>query len=158
MKIFIRFFFFILTSCGPEAVKFQRQYVIENSSTVPIEIRFYRSGELAFRFGATQLENGEQLEGQILERSGGPWSDLSDENNERLPTLSFEADSVRLVFNNQKLHVYTEMSSPDGLIFTPSNRNILRDSDYSAIGGDKFLFTITESDFENAEDCDGNCE
>lgn len=135
---------------------FQRQYVIENNSSVPIELQFYRDGELNFGFASTQLQNGERLEGMILDRSGGPWSALSNEELADRPSASFEADSVRVLFNNEKLKIHKISFVP--LTFTPSERNLLMDSDYSDIGGDKFLFTFGESDFENAEDCNGNCE
>jgi len=134
---------------------FQRQYVIENNSKVPVEIQFYKDGELG-RFAIAQLQNGGLFEGQVLERSGGPWSELNLEELADRPSASFEADSVRVLFNNQKIRIYQISFVP--LSFSPSNRNILRDADYSAIGGDRFLFTIIESDFENAEDCNGTCE
>ena len=158
MKYIVYPLLLILASCGPEAERFDRQYVIENSAGVPIELQFYRRGELAFRFGKTPLQNGERLEGLVKHRSGGPWSDLSQENNLRLPSNSFEADSIRIIYDNLKLSTFAYRSSPNGAIFTPTDRNILRDTDYTSIGGDKFLFTISESDFENAGDCNGNCE
>ncbi len=154
MRFLIYIFLLTLTSCGPEAIKFQRQYVIENN-TVPIELHFYKDGELS-RFAITQLMGGEQLEGQVLERSDGPWSELNSEELLDRPSASFESDSVRVIFNDQKVRIYQISFIP--LTFTPSEGNLLRDADYSAIGGDKFLFAITESDFENAEDCDGNCD
>ena len=155
MRFIICFFILILNSCGPEAEMFQRQYVIENNSKVPVEIQFYKDGELG-RFAIAQLQNGGLFEGQVLERSGGPWSELNLEELADRPSASFEADSVRVLFNNQKIRIYQISFVP--LSFSPSNRNILRDADYSAIGGDRFLFTIIESDFENAEDCNGTCE
>lgn len=157
MKNLIFLLFVILTACGPEAEKWQRQYIIKNDSSVSVELQFYRGGNLAFRFGNTQLQMGEQLEGLELDRSGGPWSNLTPEQLSNLPVNSLEADSVRVVFNDQKLSVYTWSSSPDGDVFMPSERNLLRDGDYSSIGGDKLLFSINESDFENATDCNGNC-
>jgi len=147
----------VLNSCGPEAEMFQRQYVIENNSSVPIELQFYQNGELTFRFGITQLENTERFEGLILDRSGGPWSELSTEQLSNAPSNSFESDSIRIIYDSNKLSVFTERSSVNGIVFIPIDRNILRDSDYSDIGGDKFLFTINQSDFENATDCNGNC-
>jgi hypothetical protein len=147
----------VLNSCGPEAEMFQRQYIIENGTGIPVELQFYRNGELAFRFSETQLQNTEQLEGLIIDRSGGPWSELSPEQLSDAPIGSFEADSVRIIYENLKISTFTYKNSPNGGIFTPTVRNVLRDSDYSDIGGDKFLFTINQSDFENATDCNGNC-
>lgn len=147
----------VLNSCGPEAEMFQRQYVIENNSSVPIELQFYRDGELNFRFATTQLENGERLEGLILDRSGGPWTELGEENNLRLPSLSFETDSLRIIYDNSKIAIFSRNNSSNGFVFIPIDRNMLTHTDYSDIGGDKFLFTINKSDFENATDCNGNC-
>ncbi|PCJ97092.1 MAG: hypothetical protein COA50_05490 [Flavobacteriaceae bacterium] len=155
MKYLIYFLVVILSSCGPEAEMFQRQYVIENNSSVPIELQFYRDGELNLGFATSQLQNGERLEGLILDRSGGAWSELTSEELVDRPSASFESDSVRVLFNNQKLMIYQISFVP--LMFTPSDRNLLKDNDYSVLGGDKFLFEISESDFDNAADCSGDC-
>ncbi|MBS9464138.1 hypothetical protein KIM67_17075 [Flagellimonas sp. 389] len=44
-----------------------------------------------------------------------------------------------------------------GPTFNPAARNPLRDTDYSSIGDDRFLFQITDIDFDSAEDCDDEC-
>lgn len=155
MKYLIVFFLAIATSCGPEAKMFDRQYILKNSSSMSLELQFFRQGEISLRFKFAQLLDGEQLEGEVLERSGGPWSELSEDNNISLPATSFETDSVRIIFNNEKFIVHHINYVP--LAFSPSVRNILKDTDYTSIGNDKFLFTISESDFDNAEDCNGNC-
>ncbi|NJB37803.1 hypothetical protein [Croceivirga sp. JEA036] len=156
MKYIVYLLLLILASCGPEAEMFQRQYVIENGTGVPVELQFYRDGSLSLGFETILLQNQERIAGLELDRSGGPWTDLSSEQLLDRPSASFESDSVRLIFNNEKIITYKITYIP--LTFSPTERNLLRDTDYTSIGGDKFLFTINESDFENAEDCNGNCE
>ncbi|WP_396589754.1 hypothetical protein [Allomuricauda sp. R78024] len=144
-------------ACGPEAPMFDRQYVIQNSSSFQIVLQFYKNGEPS-RYNETLLNTSNQLEGSVLTRSGGPWENLPESNNLRLPVASLEADSIIAVFNNEKKATYTiefmQMGVP---AFNPANRNLLRDTDYVSIGKDKFLFQITDSDYEGAEPCIGDC-
>jgi len=147
--------FLILASCITEAPIYPRQYIIENGTGVPITLQFYSEGTLTFRYGETQLQNTEQLAGLSIEISK-PWSELSPDTIADSPVSSFQADSIRIIYDNLKVSSFTYTYRTGN--FTPIERNILRDSDYTSIGGDNFLFIINESDFENAEDCNGNCE
>ncbi|MBS9464137.1 hypothetical protein KIM67_17070 [Flagellimonas sp. 389] len=99
-------FLLFIVACGPEAPMFERQYIILNSSSHPIFLEFYRDGQPSL-FNATALSMSQQLEGSILSRSGGSWESLSQSNNLRLPSTSFETDSVVIVFNNEKKATYT---------------------------------------------------
>ena len=147
----------VLTSCiHLEAEKYDIEFGIENNTTVPVELQFYRTGELAFRYGITPLEVGEQLIGVGIERRGEPWSDL-DEENLSIPGDSFEADSIRIIFNNEKIRICTFLNSFEGPIFTPIDKNIFNSLEYTSIGNDQFLFKLEESDYESAEDCLGDC-
>ena len=147
--------FLILASCITEAPIYPRRYIIENGTGVPITLQFYSEGTLTFRYGETQLQNTEQLVGLSIEISK-PWSELSPDTIADSPVSSFQADSIRIIYDNLKVSSFTYTYRTGN--FTPIERNILRDSDYTSIGGDNFLFIINESDFENAEDCNGNCE
>jgi len=147
--------FLILASCITEAPIYPRRYIIENDTGIPITLQFYKEGTLTFRYGETQLQNTEQLVGVTLERRM-PWSELSPDTIADSPVSSFQADSIRIIYDNLKVSSFTYTRKTGN--FTPIERNILRDSDYTSIGGDNFLFIINESDFENAEDCNGNCE
>ena len=147
--------FLILASCITEAPIYPRRYIIENGTGVPITLQFYSEGTLTFRYGETQLQNTEQLVGVTVERRM-PWSKLSPDTIADSPVSSFYADSIRIIYDNLKVSSFTYTYRTGN--FTPIERNILRDSDYTSIGGDNFLFIINESDFENAEDCNGNCE
>ena len=147
--------FLILASCITEAPIYPRRYIIENGTGVPITLQFYSEGTLTFRYGETQLQNTEQLVGLSIEISK-PWSELSPDTIADSPVSSFQADSIRIIYDNLKVSSFTYTYRTGN--FTPIERNILRNSDYTSIGGDNFLFIINESDFENAEDCNGNCE
>lgn len=52
-------------------------------------------------------------------------------------------DSVRVIFNNEKVKVYTRTP--------PDNCNICD-------GDENYQYFITEEDYESAEDCNGDCE
>ena len=148
--------FLILASCITEAPIYPRRYIIENGTGVPITLQFYSEGTLlTYLFSETQLQNTEQLVGVTVERRM-PWSKLSPDTIADSPVSSFYADSIRIIYDNLKVSSFTYTRKTGN--FTPIERNILRDSDYTSIGGDNFLFIINESDFENAEDCNGNCE
>jgi hypothetical protein len=147
--------FLILASCITEAPIYPRRYIIENGTGIPITLQFYSEGTLTFRYGETQLQNTEQLVGVTLDRRM-PWSEFSPDTIADSPVSSFQADSIRIIYDNLKVSSFTYTYRTGN--FTPIERNILRDSDYTSIGGDNFLFIINESDFENAEDCNGNCE
>jgi len=144
-------------ACGPEAPMFDRQYVIQNSSSFQIVLQFYKNGEPS-RYNETLLNISNQLEGSVLSRSGGAWDELAKEQLIDNPVASLEADSIIAVFNNEKKTTYTIEFMQTGVpAFDPANRNLLRDTDYVSIGKDKFLFQITDSDYEGAEPCIGDC-
>lgn len=148
----------LVMACGPEAPRFDRQYVVQNSSSFQIILQFYKNGEPS-RYNETLLNISNQLEGSVLTRSGGPWGNLPESNNLRLPVASLEADSIITIFNKEKKATYTvEFILTEGPAFNPAIRNLLRDTDYISIGKDQFLFQITDTDYENAEPCNGDCE
>ncbi|UII79386.1 hypothetical protein [Flagellimonas sp. CMM7] len=148
---------FLILACGPEAPMFDRQYVIQNSSSFQIVLQFYKNGEPS-RYNETLLNTSNQLEGSVLTRSGGPWDDLAKEQLIDNPVASLEADSITVIFNKEKKATYTIEFMQTGVpAFNPANRNLLRDTDYVSIGKDKFLFQITDSDYEGAEPCIGDC-
>lgn len=147
----------LLTNCGPEAKTYDRQYIIKNESSKKIILTFFNQGSIV-NYLTDSLAPEENHEGQVLERSGGPWEDFSREELISEPTASLEADSIRVVFNSEKLMTYVMKYVKGGSEFIPTTRNVLRDLDYKSIGDHKFLFEITDADYNNAADCDGNCE
>lgn len=147
----------LVLACGPEAPMFDRQYVVQNSSSFQIVLQFYKNGEPS-RYNETLLNISNQLEGSVLTRSGGPWDELAKEQLIDNPVASLEADSIIAIFNNEKKATYIIEFMQTGVpAFDPANRNLLRDTDYISIGKDQFLFQITDTDYESAKPCNGNC-
>mgnify|MGYP000037857964 CR=1 FL=1 len=40
----------------------------------------------------------------------------------------------------------------------PTDRNLFRHGSYQELKNEEFQFEITQQDYENAEDCDENCD
>lgn len=140
-------------NCGPEAPIINRTYFVENNSNVPVELVFYErfTNELK---GSKLLFEGERYKGESIEFHK-PHS-VYPEND--YPSISFESDSIILIFQNEMKTSYVNAFS-DSLFFSPPvNRNIFRQGNYEELGGYQFLYTITQEDYENATPCDEDCE
>ncbi|MDC3403019.1 hypothetical protein OAX38_02385 [Flavobacteriaceae bacterium] len=101
--------------------------------------------------------SGEVIEGKI--RSNLP------KNKQNILYIDTEQQLHHVSFNLHRVKTLTNSTDIDGSLYmyclrplSPKERNILRLSDYTSIEDDNFLFIINQSDFENAEDCNGNCE
>ncbi len=153
-KILLLIPLFTLFNCGPEAEKFERQYLIENNSNKNIRINFYLMFEPVNSYSDIDLNQGEILNGTRFEFSR-PVSKKPDYTG---PRLSFKSDSAVVIFDNQrKLSTYL-ISDMEATFSEPKSRNIFRHGNYEALGNDQFLFKITEEDYENATPCNGDCE
>jgi hypothetical protein len=108
-----------------------------------VELRFYKASI------ATQERNfvfkvDIEGEGLILERTLKTYP--PDTNG---PTDVYEADSVAVIFNMERIegHVFIE----------PISGSIMNLGDYERNGG-QFTYTITEENYNNATPCDGPCD
>jgi len=145
---------FILFNCGPEANKFKRTYIIENSLNRTVELKFYdrRTDELKSRNFNILSGNQDRLQGTIEQTS--PFNQTSDK---AILSAVFGADSLSMIFDNT--NVATQVFYTSSETFSePLNRNVFLNTNYEAIGNDRFLFKITEKDYENATPCNGDCE
>lgn len=143
-----------LFNCVPEAEKYGRNYSIENTTNHLIELDFYSLSSPQMDFTNINLERNQSFAGKRFEFSK-PISTSPDYTG---PQNSFLSDSVVIVFDNEsKLSGYL-ISNMEATFSEPKSRNIFRHGNYEAIGNDKFLFKITEEDFENATPCDGDCD
>jgi hypothetical protein len=104
-------------------------------------------------FTNINLERNESLAGKRFEFS----RPVSTDPNYTGPQNSFLSDSVVIIFNDQRKLSTFLISDVAGTFSEPKFRNIFRHGNYEAIGNDKFLFKITEEDYENAIPCDGDC-
>ena len=148
----------IISSCGvTEADEFNRQYQITNTSDYHLTLIFFNTfSNTSFE---VQLLEEEIYNGDLLTyRSGNP--QLSTTNS-FYPSSAYEmSDSLLIIFDNaKKLGVYyTLTSSTEALFSNPLERNLFRHGSYENNGNDSFNFKITNDDYGNAEDCEGNCE
>ena len=142
-----------------EAGIFHRQYQIMNNSESNIKIKFFDT----FSNDSSEIEIGENklYKGNLLEYREGNHPQLS-ENNSFFPNRAYkDADSLVIIFDNIKLlSQYYRHTSPFEVSFSnPKDRNLFKHGNYERLGKeDIFQFTITQQDYENAEDCNGNCE
>jgi hypothetical protein len=134
----------LLVLCGcTDSSTTTRKYSIVNETTHTVELRFYKASI------ATQERNfvfkvDIEGEGLILERTLKTYP--PDTNG---PTDVYEADSVAVIFNMERIegHVFIE----------PISGSIMNLGDYERNGG-QFTYTITEENYNNATPCDGPCD
>lgn len=138
----------LLISCVTEDL-IKREYFLENDSEGSINILFFYPDNKFNPQLSTTLENGKSLRARIDQSS------FDDEETDLVN--AYYADSVRIVFNREKVLVYT-FDYSNFEFSNPQSRNVLKHSNYELIGEQKFRFVITEEDFDNATSCDGDCD
>ena len=141
--IFFSVFGCIVTEVAPN----EREYIIENDTEFQLNIKFYniKSGILIDGLSGIVQNRGLQLI-NIIEQT-------SEFDNNIVPYIG--TDSIRVIINKNKFFTCTYNKS---FFSEPINRNILKHSNYEDLGNEKYIFTITQEDYENATPCNGNCE
>ena len=119
-------------------------YSIVNETKHNIELRFYKAilagQERNFVF-KVDIEG----KGLIIKRTLKTYALDIDS-----PIEAFKADSVAVIFNDEKIegHILTK----------PKFVSIMNISGYeSNEAGDDYIYSITEANFNNAASCDGPC-
>lgn len=147
-----------LESCVVEAEEIDRQYQLINTSDTSIKIEFYNT-YLNTSFEA-QIENEGVYLGDILTYRSG--NDQWNFPNTPFPSFAFNnTDSLKIIFNDSKFLIYkfTPGDHPYENVFSnPVDRNLFRNGNYEQINKERFQFNITQQDYENAEDCNGDCD
>lgn len=146
----------LFASCpGPEAIRFDATYKINNESGNEVKIRIYELFDNSFE--DHQLFNNSVYSGDKIEF--GNQDAINDPNNSQ-PTTSYSSDSIVIFYNNEKkkVHYITGSENGDIIFSNPINRNVLRGGNYTNIGNDIYEIILTEEDYNNAEDCGGPCE
>lgn len=141
--------FLSLLGCTDNEVDFnKRDYIIENNTDLQLSVKFYNktSGILIDNLSGFLQNSDSQLTNTIEQ--------TSEFENINVPYVG--ADSVKVIINNDKF--FTSSYDFDSETFSePINRNIFRHSNYENLGNERYLFKITQQDYENAEDCNGDC-
>jgi hypothetical protein len=156
MKIFVvvsvSIFLSVIGCTDNEIELTNRTYSIENDTDFIVDVKFYNKIDNGLNNQTSKILNsrGEILAKQIQKI---PVNNFSEE----LPTSAFIADSVKVIINENKFFTFT-YDFDDDTFSEPINRNIFRHSNYENLGDERYLFKITQQDYENAEDCNGNCD
>lgn len=143
----------IFLSCVKESRMYSRQYSLKNETNQNIKLKFYFKYNEQLVYGEIiKLNDTEVFNGGFLE------TDQPHSNDVDYPINTFKAsDSVVIIFNNEKRNIMF-LQNGDNIFSTPIDRNVFRHGNYVNMGGNNFQFTITEEDYNNAEDCNGDCD
>ncbi len=149
-------FTFLLVGCGPETMRDEGRFLLENRSTFDLKITFRNNVTQEIR--AIELADSQIFEGEKFITSNGA---TFTSQNSTVPATSFGSPGteVEIVFQNMRKLFYSFDSSEEIIIFSdPVDRNIFRASNYLQIDDEEFLFVLTQEDYNNATPCDGPCE
>ncbi|MEP3383137.1 MAG: hypothetical protein ABJN84_01115, partial [Flavobacteriaceae bacterium] len=124
-----------------------KNYKIINGTVEQVTLLFYDT-----QGDKTELVLSESLngEGLIVERTLETY--MRDQNN---PTIAFKADSVSVIFNNERVESHHE-SFPKNPSSFP-NRSMTSSGAYEIKDFRYFTYTITQENYDNAIPCDGSC-
>lgn len=158
----MRTLFFLITlffiSCGPDMGETKTYtYTVRNESGVQIKIlayySYYSLNLNAVRhtilLHTTLLNSGEQITKQyqdFLPPRGYNFSSFFANLN----GIRSITDSIKVIYNNTKFKSFISETNCNGGFRNPLNTCIYSDTE------ETFIFTA--DDYENAEDCIGNCE
>ena len=133
-----------LVSCGEEIVEkiYHNEYHYINNSEKEIIINaFYNRVDTIFKSKHSIALDGVML--QKIELSSGDTTGII-----------VTSDSVSIVFGNKRLSNFNQSVESTFNILHLNNYNFFN----KEVNNDIYTYTFTESDYENAEDCDGDCE
>ncbi|VAW14381.1 hypothetical protein MNBD_BACTEROID03-709 [hydrothermal vent metagenome] len=151
LVIIVSVFLSVLGCTDNEVEMNRRDYIIENETEVNLSVKFYNKVNGTINNQTSKdLNKGEQLSKKIE-------LTIEFDISEDYPSLAYGSDSVRIVFNNEKF-LTSKYNSINMVFSEPIGRNIFRHSNYENLGNERYLFKITQQDYENAEDCNGNCD
>jgi hypothetical protein len=149
--ITLTIFLSVLGCTNNEVEMNRRDYIIENNTGISTAIKFYsRVDGMLNNQTSKVLSNGHKLSEKVE-------LTIEFDNSEDYPRLAYGADSIKIVFNNEKF-IINKYNTINSQFSEPINRNIFRHSNYENLGNERYLFKITQQDYENAEDCNGNCD
>ena len=150
LVIAVSVFLSVLGCTDNEVEMNRRDYIIENETEVNLSVKFYNKANGTLNNQTSKdLSKGEQLSEKIE-------LTIEFDISEDYPSLAYSSDSVRIVFNNEKF-LTSKYNSINMVFSEPIGRNMFRHSNYENLGNERYLFKVTQQDYENAEDCNGNC-
>lgn len=135
----------LLASCTDQGSTDTYTYTVRNESGVNIKIIGYVTFTNVKEF-IINIENGKEYT-QVYEDGlpprGYSWNFFYGSSNG-----NYAADSIKVIYNNVKFKDFSYKNIEDerNPIYKPNENRA------------KGFFTFTIEDYENAEDCNGNCE
>lgn len=140
LLIFVSFFLF---GCPSDDNRGDRYYTIENQSNHPLILKFYNDNVYLDYFTTSLPNNGDKITKTTTY--------TFTTENIKIPMFAFRSDSIVIEFDNAKRQIYT-VDFINKTLSEPIERNVFRHENYENLGKDRFLFKITEEDYNNAED------
>jgi hypothetical protein len=142
----------LFSNCVTESKMYPRQYSIKNESSQNVKLKFYLTFTNVELIDEVAIFNNESFKSELIEFS----KPHSVDENYLINTAFKGSDSLVIIYDNSKRSIY----SVDfyGNFSEPIDRNLFRFGNYEDLGNDEFQFTITQEDYNNAEDCNGNCD
>ncbi len=139
-----------LLSCGPEkGERLTYVYTVKNESGVPIKVLVYNSLGINSDkpvFSIT-FENKSAITKKYKDTLPPRRYNFSDFFG--ISNGSFICDSIKVIYNGVKQSAFSNKNCTGG------ERNPLNICEYGSV---EETFIFTKEDYENAEDCNGNCE
>ncbi|MFD2100088.1 hypothetical protein [Flagellimonas iocasae] len=139
-NIWFVFLALFLFGC-PDMGTYHTSYSIVNETKYDVELRFFQwvFGEQREYVFSVSIQGT----GLILKRSIE-----TDAFGSNTPNDVFKADSVAVIFNNERVEGHTFLE--------PFDNSIMDEGDYE-INTNQYTYTITEENYNNAIPCDGPC-
>jgi len=153
---------FLLTACPTEDFpKNLREYQIKNESGKDLILKFLHRTVDTLEF-KVNLENKAIYVGGVLKHNDASEIRLSDPES-FYPSMAFHSrglgsDSLVVLFNKERYSLKWIKDDPPASFSKPIDRNPFRHGNYEEVKTGVFQFSISEQDYENAEDCNGDCE
>ena len=141
-RIGIILFVLSLNACTDQG-EYKGRYIIDNATDKTVKIKFYDRQ----RVGEPVLVRTKEVNGPGI--TYNEYKTLYSPGDNEVPEDVFGADSLAVIFNNQKIQPHFS-----GL---PFENSLASFGDYIQ-DGDTNRYIITEENYENAVDCDGNCD
>lgn len=127
--------------------KFIRSYILENSTNHKIELKFFNRGERYF------------IGDNILNENRTIFSRKSSDQMARVASAiaAYQGpDSLVIIFDNNRKGKITW--NGDNTTLEGINKNLFSDEVYTIENNENYRYVFIEEDYNNAIDCNGNCD
>jgi len=131
-----------INSCTDQG-DYKNRYIIENATERTVTIKFYERQRLS----EPKLVLTKEIDGPGIMYD--EIKNLVDVSDRESPEVIFAADSLAVIFDNKKIQAHYES--------LPFGNSLAFFSDYIQEGDTK-RYIITEENYQNALECNGECD